>query len=53
MKQIIYFPSEEMLNTVKQKADEKTMSMSAYIRIALLEKWEREENEENARRNGE
>ena len=53
VKQILYFPSRDMVEKLKRKANEKGMCMSTYVRMVLLEKWEREENEETARRNGE
>lgn len=52
VKQILYFPSRDTVEKLKRKANEKGMCMSTYVRMVLLERWEREENEENARRNG-
>lgn len=45
VKQILYFPSRDMVEKLKRKANEKGMCMSTYVRMVLLEKWEREEND--------
>lgn len=45
VKQIFYFPSREMVEKLKQKANEKGMSMSTYVRMVLLEKWGSEEHD--------
>ena len=44
MNQILYFPKEVLLK-LKQKAKEKGLCMSAYVRMILIEKWNEEENE--------
>lgn len=45
MNQILYF-RDEILKKLKQKASEKGLSMSSYIRMVLLEYWEKEEKGE-------
>lgn len=44
MKQTLYF-QEEILNKLKEKAKSKGLCMSAYIRMVLMERWEKEEKE--------
>lgn len=42
MKQVLYF-QDEILNKLKEKAKRKGLSMSSYVKMILLEKWEKEE----------
>lgn len=45
MKQILYFQNE-ILKKLKEKAKRKGLSMSSYVKMILLEKWEKEEKGE-------
>lgn len=42
MRKLIYM-SDSFAKKLKQKAQEKGLSISAYIRMVLIEKWEGEE----------
>ena len=45
MKQILYF-QDEILKKLKEKSKKKGLSMSSYVKMILLEKWEKEEKGE-------
>ena len=49
-KQIIYFPSEEFLDKVKEHASKYGLSLSSYIRMALTERMDSECNSMNTKR---
>ena len=44
MNQILYF-TKEVFSKLKEKSNEKGLSMSSYVRMCLIEKWAEEEKE--------